>query len=159
MLDGEGFHQVLRVGLREEEIDLRIGGEPRDEDEAVGEDGAHFAGAEVELIAAEFGHHHVADDGVVLVGPDFHEGFVAVIGHIDEEIFVGEDPLEGGRELLIVIDEEQGLEFDRVGRTDGGIGLGLEIHLVDGRATEMPRGLAERAMAGRVGRGRKRGRW
>ncbi len=90
---GEGLHEVLRVGLGEEQIDLGVGGIARDENEAVGEDGAQFAGADVEFVAAEFRHHHVTNDGVVLVGFDLYEGLIAVVGDIDEEVFVSENPL------------------------------------------------------------------
>jgi len=48
---------------------------------------------EVEFVAAQFRHHHVTNDRVVLVGFHLHEGLIAVVGDIDEEVFVGENPL------------------------------------------------------------------
>ena len=89
--------------LGEKGGDFRIGGEPCDEDEPICQRWVHFHGLEVKLVTPQARHHQVADHGVVLVSFDLKDGLLAVMGDVNKEVFVGEDPLQGGGELLVVI--------------------------------------------------------
>jgi hypothetical protein len=128
MLDREGLDEVFGIGLRQEQIDFCFRREARDENETVSEMRAKITGLQVEFIAAEFRHHDVANHRVVLVGFHFGERLFTVVGDIDEKIFVRQNPLERGGQLLVVIDEEEGLEFDGVRRAHGQIRLIVKIH-------------------------------
>src|ERR1039457_4396844 len=88
VLNGERLYKVFRIRLRQEQVDLGVGGEAGDEDETVGQMRAQLAGLEIEFIAAQLRHHDVANYGVVFVGLYLDEGLGAVVGDIDKEIRV-----------------------------------------------------------------------
>src|SRR5579871_3574025 len=112
VLNRERFNEVLGVCLREEQIDFRLGSETCDEDETISENGTEFACLEVELVTSQFRHHHVANYGIVFVGLDLEDGFFAVVGNINEEILVGQNPLESLCQLLIVVDQQKSFEIN-----------------------------------------------
>ena len=89
---------------------------------------AQFPGFDIKLIAPQPRHHQIADDGIVLVGLDLEQGFLAIKGDVHQEVFVGQNPLQSGSQLLVVINQENGLEGKSIGGARWAPGGRVRIH-------------------------------
>lgn len=127
-LDGKRFDQVFHVLADEEVGDLWVARETGDENEAIRERWTHCLGLEIKLVTAQAWHLQIANDGVVLV--DFHleQGLLAIKSDIHQEIFVSQDPLQCRSKLLVVIHQEDGLQFERVDRLLGFVAVAFKLH-------------------------------
>src|ERR1700756_5281950 len=91
-IDRKWLDQIFHIVLLEEAIDLWVGGKTGNEDEAITDVRPDLEGPEKKLVSAQTRHHDVAHDRVVKIGPQFEDGFFAIMGDIDQEIFVRQNP-------------------------------------------------------------------
>jgi hypothetical protein len=113
-LNRERFDQIFHIMLGQKERDSCIGRKPGDENKPIGQRRSHFLCLQIEFVTTQPRHLQIADYRVVFVGLDLEQSRSSIKGDINEKILVRQDPLQGGRQLLVVIDHQNGLQRETI---------------------------------------------